>query len=110
MTTEAEIQRIDARVTRLETSVFEKLDSIDNRLGGLAVAIASKRDCPDPGACLGLAKQLSDYKDLTLQHANRIARIERWQYGVMAIVGAMSIVGPAIVGLAGLAIKAYFKL
>ncbi len=110
MTAEDEIQRLDARVTRLETAVFNKLEVIEGKINNLAVAFAAKRDCPDPGACISLTARVNEARDLCIQSANRIARLERWQYGVMAVVGALSIIGPSIVAFATFVIKIHFKL
>jgi hypothetical protein len=110
MTADAEISRLDARVTRLETSVFDKLESIDDRLNKLAVAIAGRRECPDPGACISLTGRVNEARDIMLNLSNRVSAIERWQYAAMAIMGACSIVGPTIVAIVGMAIKWYFKI
>lgn len=109
MTADAEIQRLDARVTRLETSVYDKLDSIEKQLNALAVSFASRRECPDPGACVSLTGRVNEARDIMLNLSNRVSAIERWQYAAMAIMGACSIVGPTIVAIVGMAIKWYFK-
>lgn len=121
MTAEAEIQRLDARLTRveddvdarqtrMESEVFKKLDALNLRVTELTVAIAKRPECPAPGTCIGLSERVMELTDNMLHAQSRISRLERWQYGVMAILGALSFVGPAIVFAAGIAIKIHFKL
>ena len=61
------------------------------------MAVAGKRDCPDPGACLHL-------RPIVDQHSKEIMNLRLWQAGMMAVILCLgfviaplfTILGPAI--------------
>lgn len=57
MTTEEQVQKLEIRVSKIEDDFWKKLDSIEEKVNGLTLAITSNH-CPAPGKCLQLDSAL----------------------------------------------------
>jgi len=74
MTDNERIDKLEDRVTRLETSIEAKLNQIFEKLNTLTVE-GVKNACPSPGACLQLSHELTHavkYLEATTQRTERL--------------------------------------
>jgi hypothetical protein len=75
-----EIARIDARITRLESSTSESMKSIGEKIDKLTDAInatmldSARNHCPSPGACISLSAEL---QHTIAAHNATMLRVER---------------------------------
>jgi len=82
----------DDRITRIET----KLDA-------LIVSVA-KSHCPAPGTCMMLMPRIDKVEIAHVEMSRRLASLERWQAGLMAVIACLGffvmpilvVFGPAI--------------
>ena len=58
MMSEADTERRLARVEARTDGIEEKLDDIQKSINSIALGLAAKRDCPEPGLCLGLEAEI----------------------------------------------------
>lgn len=120
MSVEDEIDRLDERVTRLENSIDSRLRTMDDRMermedrmgrieqsiASLSVQIASRRECPEPGACVYLRHEINGVAARVNEHGLNIRKLEinqAWIFGGLALLGT-------ILTLFGPSIRAIFKL
>lgn len=105
MTPEEEIlgdrlDRTEARTDKLEQSFLAELKSIDAKLTAMAISLAGKRDCPQPGLCLLLQSRLNDFEKDSRSLSKEIISIQKWQASIMASLVLLGVLitffGPAI--------------
>ena len=85
-----------ARIRVLEewrTETREVLHSIVSKLDNLASLISDRgRECPQPGACLEIRKDLVELRDEhrdTMRRVMRLERVQAWATGALAAVGVV---------------------
>lgn len=106
MSNDDEIDRLDERVTRLENHIAVKLTNIEGEVMKLSVALASRRECPEPGACVYLRHEINGIAERVNTHGLEIRKLEinqAWIFGGLALLGT-------ILTLFGPSIRAAFKL
>ena len=81
MTNDDRIERLEDRVTRLETSIDSKLAQIFEKLNALTLD-GVKNACPAPGACIGLGKEL---EHVLAAHNATMLRVERLELKMIEI-------------------------
>lgn len=110
------IEKLEARVDRLETSIDTKLAQIFDKLNALTLD-SVRNACPSPGACIGLGKELEHAikaHNATMLRVERIdikliecerefAKLERqkaWVIGAWSAVAfCSSVVGAILISL-----------
>lgn len=106
MTPELEITRLNERIDRLESVWLGEIKEINSKLTAMAVATASKHECPAPGTCVFLKADVERNTLRLNNHGDRIAELERFRYAFIAIV---TIIG-TLLTLFGPIIRARFGL
>jgi len=100
MTPETEIHRLNERIDRLESVWLGEIKSINDKLTAMAVATASKHECPAPGTCVYLKADVERNTTRLNNHGDRIAELERFRYAIIAIVTIigtlLTLFGPTI--------------
>jgi hypothetical protein len=104
MTPDKQIEQLDNRVTRLEdrteteiTAIHAKLDSLVTLLNSHMVS-AVKRECPSPGACVGLSENLKTHISYLTATTARVERLElrmmdleKWQGRMLGGVAVLMV-------------------
>lgn len=100
------IVRTDLRVDKLEVQFLNELKSIHEKLNSMAINMAGKRDCPQPGLCLMLQTRMSDFERDSRSLTRDIVTIQKWQAGIMASLVLLGVLitffGPAIRHMLGI--------
>ncbi len=95
-----EMQILSTRVDKLENKISDDLGKIFVKLEALALAAASRRDCPSPGMCLVLQTRMNELELEKRDISKDILQIQKWQAGIMASLALIFIIitffGPAI--------------
>ena len=106
MSTEDEIDRLDERVTRLENHIATKLTTIEGEVMKLSVALASRKECPEPGACMYLRHEINSVAGRVNTQGLEIRKLEinqAWIFGGLSLLATcLTLFGPSI--------RAAFKL
>lgn len=106
MTPEHEINRLNERIDRLETVWLGEIKEINTKLTTMAVATASKHECPAPGTCVFLKADMERATARLNNHGDRIAELERFRYAAIVIFTIIS----ALLTLFGPSIRSHLGL
>lgn len=80
MTADEQINRLDARIDRLESQWLEEIRRVHIKLDVLAES-GARNACPSPGACILLGERLEHQ---ILAHNSTMLRVERLEIRMLA--------------------------
>jgi hypothetical protein len=83
---------LDSRIRVLEArehDVREILNAINTKLDTLTRAFDQRPNCPAPGSCIALERELSLLKQQQHKHSEEIEKLLRWQMYVFGACGAI---------------------
>jgi hypothetical protein len=99
MTEQEEIDRLDARVTKIEGDIWAELKTIRETLVALQINSA-RSGCPSPGKCLQLDTALGSAVLRIERLELRMMEIDAWRYrilgGIAVLLCALTLFGPSI--------------
>ena len=99
MTEHEEIDRLDARVTKIEGDIWEELKTIRETLVALQITSA-RSHCPSPGKCLQLDTALGSAVLRIERLELRMLEIDAWRYkilgGIAVLLCLITLFGPLI--------------
>ena len=94
------ISKNENRIDKIEGELMTEVRAIHDKLNALAIAAASRRDCPSPGLCLVLQNRMNEFEDEKRDLSKEILSIQKWQAGIMAALVLLGIIitffGPSI--------------
>jgi len=83
---------LDSRIRVLESrdhDVREVLHTINGKLDTLTRAFDQRPNCPAPGSCIALERELSLLKQQQHKHSEEIEQLMRWQMYVLGAAGTV---------------------
>jgi hypothetical protein len=95
MTDDQRIEKLENRVDRMEDAVWEKLNGIDAKLSDLKTALAGRRECPSPGACLDLKDRvvrLESTHDNLAKTVSDLIRWRAWLTGINLVISTVTLI------------------
>ena len=94
------IAKNETRIDKIENELMTEVRGIHEKLNALALAAASRRECPSPGLCLALQNRMNVFEGEKRDLSKEILSIQKWQAGIMAALVLLGIIitffGPSI--------------
>lgn len=100
MTDQQQIDRLEDRVNKLESSLWTDIKEIKERLTELAISAAANH-CPAPGACIALEKRVDRLEGTHDGLAKTVADLIRWRAWLTGINLVISTLSLSILGIIG---------
>jgi len=100
------VAKNEKRIDKIESELMLEVRSIHEKLNALAIAAASRRECPSPGLCLALQTRMNEFDSEKRDLTKELLSIQKWQAGIMASLVLLGVIitffGPTIRHMLGI--------
>lgn len=94
------VDRIEDRADKIEAKFMAALDSINEKLNAMAISMAGRVQCPQPGLCIHLQAAIVRQDARIDAIEKNITSLQKWQAWIMGGLGILltilTLFGPAL--------------